>query len=183
MFPSRLLILLAPVLALSVTALTGLLPLGYNSPGGGQGFPIPWVNSGTSCRYLGSVSVCGANPTTYNWWIFGLDSLLCAGIGYVILLMPRIRNKGLFIGLSAPFLGLFTTLAVLFINPHSLPFADLIWESLQAGDFGSSADTITILIEWYMITLLVFIAIFFARMIGNNLSHRRSSSPNSSALG
>jgi len=183
-FGSRLFkILLVPVLALSITVLTGLLPLGYDSADGRQGFPIPWVNSGSSCRSIDLVYVCGANLTSYNWWILGLDSLLCAGIGYVILFVPRMRNNGPLIGLSTPYLGFFTTLAVIFVNPHSLPLADFIWGSLQAGDFGSFADTITILVEWYMMTLLAFIAIFLAEMIGDNLSHRRSSRLSLPALG
>lgn len=176
-------ILLVPVLAVSITALTGLLSLGYNSVGGGQGFPIPWLNSGSSCRDIDLVSVCGANLTTYNWWILGLDSLLCAGLGYVVLFMPRMRNNGPFIALSAPFLGFFTTLAVFFIDPHSLPLADLLWSSLQTGDLGSFADTITLLVEWYMMTVLAFFAIFLAGIIGNNLGRRRSSRPNLQALG
>lgn len=183
MFASRLFkTLLVPILAVSITALTGLLPLGYGSVDGRQGFPIPWVNSGTSCRNIDLVSFCGANPTSYNWWILGIDSLLCAGIGYLILLTPRMRNNRPFIGLSAPFLGLFTTLAVIFVNPHGLPLADLVWSSLQTSSFGSFADTIALIVEWFMMTLLTFIAIFLAEIIGNNLSYRRSSNQNLPAL-
>ena len=123
MFASRLFkVLLIPVLALSVTALTGLLPLmwdsnfqsqGYHVCGVevGHGFPARWVSSVGSPRD-GLGQFCGTNLTIYDWWIFGLDSLLSAGLGYVVLIMPRLQNNRLFIGLSATYLGYFTTLAV-----------------------------------------------------------------------
>jgi hypothetical protein len=193
-FASRLFkVLLVPVLALSIATLTGLLPLlydnfqsqGYHLCGVevGHGFPIPWVNSGCSCPGFGLGYVCGTNLTSYDWWIFGLDSMLCAGLGYVILFMPRMQYNEPFIGLSATYLGFFTTLTLIFINPHSLPLADLLWGSLQTSNFASFADMITTLVEWLMMSLLAYIAIFFATIIGNNLSHRRSGKPSLPALG
>ena len=190
MFASRLFkVLLVPSLALSITALTGLLPLVYGNfqscgIDGGHGLPIPWVSLGCSrCLNSNSDIVCGTNSTSYDWLIFSLDSLLCAGLGYVFLFMRRMRINRLFIGLSATYLGFFITLTMIFINPHSLPLADLLWGSLQTTSLASFADTITLLVEWYMMTLLAYSAILLAEIIGNNLSHRRSSSPNLPALG
>ncbi len=197
MFASRLFkVLLVPVLALSITALTGLLPLVYSNiqsqsyhlcGAGEHGFPIPWVNtadySSCSCPTFPLGVVCGTNLASYDWWIFGLDSLLLSGLGYVVFFLPRMQNNQLFIGVSATYLGFFTTLALIYINPHSLPFADLLWGSLQSSNIASWADMITILFEWYMMAVLAYIAIFFANIVGNNLRHRQSSKPNLPALG
>jgi hypothetical protein len=193
-FASRLFkVLLVPILALCITALTGLLPFANSSfqsqsyqlcgVEGRDGFPIPWVNSGCSCPYLGLGYLCGTNSTSYDWWTFGLDSLLVAGLGYVILFMPRMQNNRPFIGLSATYLGFFSTVALIFLNPHSLPLADLLWGSLQTTNLASFADMITTLFEWFMMTFLAYIAIFFARRIGNSLSHRRSGGSSLPALG
>jgi hypothetical protein len=130
------------------------------------GFPIPWVNTGGYSGYLRlGVNSCETILTSYDWWIFGLDSLLVTVFGYVILFMPRIWNNRLFVGLSATYLGFFTTLSLIYINPHSLPFADLLWNSLQTTGLASWADTITTLFEWYIMAVLAFVAIFLAEIM------------------
>ena len=182
------------VSAVGITTLMGILLsyTGIQSPWyGGCGtreydFPIPWVDgagyaSGCGCLGLVQGGQCGTFArilTSYDWGVFGLDSLLLAGAGYVIVFMRRMLHHELFMGFNASYIGFIAIVSLLNIGPSTMTFADSFWRSLQKSPFQPWASTITLFVEWFIMVVLAYDESLLAGMVGNILRRNQADRTN-----